>query len=827
MAGRRDWHAVEPAIFGTLLEQALSEEERSKLGAHYTPRAYVERLVVPTVIEPLREDWEVVQSDAIGKLLDGDDKAAREVVRRFHDKLCNTRVLYPACGTGNFLYVSMELLKRLEGEVLDFLKELGETTEPLATVDPHQFLGIELNPRAVPITELVLWIGYIQWWFRTRERQVIVEPILRDFGTVKVGDAVLAYDRQELLKDKSGRPITRQDPRALKLHPITGEPIPDPDAKLPIYRYVNPRQAKWPEADFIVGNPPFIGGKDMRAELGDEYAEALWASRGKKRDSIDFVMYWWDHAGNLLTHKGSKLRRFGFITTNSITQKFSRRILEKYMKGATPLSLVFAIPDHPWQKAPKKAAVRIAMTVAESGEHIGRLAEVIDEKDLETDQPKVSLSVREGRVLADLTIGIDVTQARPLKANAELASRGVALHGSGFIVTHSQAKSLGFGKQGGLEKLILPYRNGRDLAGRSRDVMVIDLFPLSEEQVGKRYPETYQWVLQKVKPQRDVNREPSRREHWWWFGRTHEEYRSFVSDLDRYIVTIETATHRWFTFIDGAVRADNKLVAIGSDDPFVLGVLSSRIHCVWAVSAGGWLGVGNDPVYVKSRCFDPFPFPLASDAHKARIGSLSEELDSLRKRVLSQHDFLTITKLYNVREKIKRGEGLSDGDKAIHEAGCVGVINELHDKIDAAVTEAYGWPVNLSVEAILDGIVKLNEQRVQEERQGVVYWLRPKYQVPRLATRIAAEEQQIEADLEAPKVAIPALPKDDAELVTMLRGTLKTIGRPVEAKTIATKFREGMRGVKRVERGLRLLAAAGVLRHTPPGWFLPAERATP
>jgi len=178
-AARRDWHAVEPAIFGTLLEQALSERERSKLGAHYTPRAYVERLVVPTIIEPLREDWENVQSDAIGKLLDNDEKGAREAVKKFHDKLCDTRVLDPACGTGNFLYVSMELMKRLEGEVLDFLKELGEISEPLRTVDPHQFLGLEFNPRAVPITELVLWIGYIQWWFRTQERKVIAEPILR------------------------------------------------------------------------------------------------------------------------------------------------------------------------------------------------------------------------------------------------------------------------------------------------------------------------------------------------------------------------------------------------------------------------------------------------------------------------------------------------------------------------------------------------------------------------------------------------------------------------------------------------------------------------
>jgi hypothetical protein len=303
-AARRDWRAVEPAIFGTLLEQALSERERSKLGAHYTPRSYVERLVVPTIIEPLREDWDVAQSEAIGRLLESDEKGARSIIRKFHSNLCSIRVRDPACGTGNFLYVSMELMKRLEGEILDFLKELGETQEYLnfsdRTVSPEQFLGIEFNPRAVPIAELVLWIGYLQWHFRTRGQAMPAEPILRDFGTIKHGDAVLAYDKQELLTDEGGRPITRQDPNAVKYHPTTGEAVPDPDAKLPIYRYVNPRPAHRPDAEFVIGNPPFIAAKDLREELGDGYTAALWKSRGKNSDSIDYVMYWWDHASELL-----------------------------------------------------------------------------------------------------------------------------------------------------------------------------------------------------------------------------------------------------------------------------------------------------------------------------------------------------------------------------------------------------------------------------------------------------------------------------------------------------------------------------------------------
>jgi hypothetical protein len=822
-AARRDWHAVEPAIFGTLLEQALSERERGQLGAHYTPRAYVERLVVPTIIEPLREDWENVQSDAIGKLLGNDEKGAREAVKKFHDMLCNTRVLDPACGTGNFLYVSMELMKRLEGEVLDFLKELGETTEPLATVDPHQFLGIELNPRAVPIAELVLWIGYIQWWFRTRERQVIAEPILRDFGTIKQGDAVLAYDRQELLRDASGRLITRRDPTAVKHHPITGEEIPDPDAQLPVYRYVNPRPAHWVEAEFIVGNPPFIGGKDLRAELGDGYTEALWASRGKKSDSIDFVMYWWDHAASLLVPKGTKLRRFGFITTNSITQKFSRRVIEKFLTADKPVSLVFAIPDHPWQKAAKKAAVRIAMTVAQKGERDGRLAKVTSEKDLDTDQPKVTLVEREGRINPDLSVGVDLTNLAELTALTGLSSPGVKLHGDGFILTPQEAAALGLGRTPKLETVIKPYLHNRDLKSRPRGVMVIDLFGLGEDQVRQSFPTVFQWVLDRVKPERDSNPRESYKKLWWVFGEPRSLLRPAIEGLSRIIVTGETSQHRFFEFFSTNTIADNMIRVIASDDAYILGVLSSRIHTVFSLRKGGWMGQGNDPRY-QAECFSTFPFPIASEEQKESIRSLAEELDALRKRVLAEHGFLTMTKLYNVRERLRQGEALDESERTIHDAGCVGVIDELHLRIDAAVANAYGWPGELSEEETLSRLAALNKERAGEERRGTVRWLRPDYQIPRTKVK-AAKDEQIEADLESAETEMAALPKNDAELVAVLRRTLRAIGKPVEPKLIAGRFRDGGRGTKRVERGLQLLAAAGVVRRTEGGWFLPSDRS--
>src|SRR5690606_33458382 len=341
----------EPAIFGTLLERALDPRERHKLGAHYTPRAYVERLVLPTVIEPLREDWANARTAALTLLAEDKPKDAQEEIRRSQRQLCSARVLDPACGSGNFLYVTLEHLKRLEGEVLNQLADLGDTQSLLdlsgLTVDPHQFLGIEINPRAAALAELVLWIGYLQWHFRTRGHVMPPQPVLKDFHNIECRDAVLAYDRLELVRDEHGVPVTRWDGRTTKPHPVTGEQVPDEAARVPLERYVNPRKAEWPEPDYIVGNPPFVGNKRMRAALGDGYVEALRTSWPELSEAADLVMFWWHHAATLVG--AESVRRFGLITTNSLRQAFNRRVVEAHLKNdEVPVSLVFAVPDHPW-----------------------------------------------------------------------------------------------------------------------------------------------------------------------------------------------------------------------------------------------------------------------------------------------------------------------------------------------------------------------------------------------------------------------------------------------------------------------------------------------
>jgi len=287
-AARRDWASVEPAIFGALLEQALDSRERAELGAHYTPRAYVERLVEPTVMEPLRADWEAVEASAIGLYFRGQEKAARKMVRDFHRTLCGVRVLDPACGTGDFLYVAMHMMKELEGEVLAVLAEMGETQGALDleghTVSPEQFWGLEKNAYAAWIAEMVMWIGHLQWRFRTFGEAKPSEPILRDFQRVTRADALLSWARIEVARDGAGRPMTRFTARrdAPELFDAGG-------GEREIERYVDPRPTPWPQAHFIIGNPPFMGAEDMRRELGDGYVDALWTIRHGRFRSADLV----------------------------------------------------------------------------------------------------------------------------------------------------------------------------------------------------------------------------------------------------------------------------------------------------------------------------------------------------------------------------------------------------------------------------------------------------------------------------------------------------------------------------------------------------------
>ncbi|MBC6988998.1 class I SAM-dependent DNA methyltransferase [Hymenobacter sp. BT491] len=823
-AAEADWTEVEPAIFGTLLERALDPRERHSLGAHYTPRRYVERLVLPTVLEPLRREWAAAQAAGARRLEEGNPREARQELVRFLNRLTSIKILDPACGSGNFLYVTLEHLKRLEGEVLAAINSYGQTglleLGGGTTVSPHQLLGLELNPRAAAIADVVLRIGYLQWHLRTYGPSELREPLLDEYQNICQQDAALQHDPPVPRYTIDNQVVTRWD-GSTRPHPVTGQPVPDETARTPVFDYPNPRPAEWPQADFIVGNPPFVGNKYMREALGDGYAEALRkAYKGKVPESADLVMFWWYNAA-AATQRG-EVERFGFITTNSIKQTFNRRVMQPFLDGDTPpLALTFAIPDHPWVEGGDGAAVRIAMTVAERNVASATSAKLLTVQ-METvpvgdEASDVSFTETQGRIQSDLTIGAALDSAEQLKANKGLANRGVQLLGAGFIVSPEKAFELGLNKVAGLENHIRSYRNGRDLTDIPRGVKVIDLFGLTSGEVLSRYPSVYQHVIETIKPERDQNNRASYREKWWVFGEARVSFRPALLGLNRFIATPATAKHRVFQFLSGDILPDDALIAVATDDAYHLGVLSSKFHVVWALAAGGDLG-GNTPRYNNSRCFDPFPFPAATAEQQARIRALAEQLDAHRKRQQAQHSTLTLTDLYNVVEKLRAGQPLTAKDQLVHQQGLASVVLSLHQQLDAAVAEAYHWPADLPDADLLTRLVRLNHERAREEQAGHVRYLRPAYQAPN------HEQTAIVLPTAAPTTAAAAghlgpqpWPPELAQQMQAVRDAVQQAGQPLTAAQVAARFRRTK--PEKVQPLLETLAALSLLRITEEGLY--------
>ncbi len=735
-AAEKDWKEVEPAIFGTLVERALEKKERSRLGAHYTPRSYVERLVRPVVMEPLRQEWDDIELE-VKRLLEPEAgkedptptqrKKAEQEIRAFLDKLRQIKILDPACGTGNFLYVALDLLKGLEAEVQTRLVDVAGNVQlnVLEQINPSQFLGIEINPRAAAIAELVIWIGYLQWFFKRYGNAEPPEPVLQAFNNIENRDAVLAYDGTEPDVDaKTGQVRTRWGGRMMP-HPVTGEQVPDPSDQVVILKYLNARAAEWPEADYVVSNPPFIGNARMREALGDGYAEALRGIYPEVSEAVDYVMYWWHKAAEITRSSG--INCFGLITTNSIRQSRLRSVIDFHCSQKNSLRLKFVIPDHPWTD--EGAAVRIAMTVGERENlklaQTSRLGDLISENN-EGDPESVADNIliqwkNIGKIFSNLRAGADLSKAIPIRSNQNLSCQGVKLHGQGFLIGQDSI--------GNLEpEVIYPFMTGKGLINNTIESYVIDFLGLKEEQIVEEYPKAYQWIYDRVKPERDQNNRKVYREKWWIFGEPRASYRSAWKSVSKYISTTRTAKHRVFQFLSSNTISESGIVMIFLENAYHLGVLSSNLHLTWTLAQGSVLE--DRPVYNHAFCFYTFPFPDPTPEQKQKIRDLGERLDAHRKSVQAAHPDITITGMYNLLEKLRAGQPFTDADRDYNNRALVSTLKQIHDDLDLAVLDAYGWPHDITDDQILENLVALNAQRAEEERNGHIRWLRPEYQAP-------------------------------------------------------------------------------------------------
>ena len=640
-ATQKNWRNIEPSIFGTLFERALDASKRSQLGAHYTGADDIMLVIDPVVMEPLRREWDATRHE-VGELqADGDDAAARTRLVAFQQRLAGVTVLDPACGSGNFLYLALRSLLDLEQQAIDFGAAQG--WDDLApTVKPNQMLGLEINHYAAELARTSLWIGYIQW-HQSNGFLYRRHPILTPLHTIRQTDAIL---------DQS-----------------------DPD---------NPTEPEWPAAEFIIGNPPFLGNKMMRLNLGDVAVDAIYSVYGGRLPKgSDICCYWFEKARSLIADGKSK--RAGLLGTQGIRGGANRTVLQRIAESG---GIFEAHSDREWVL--DGAAVHISIVGFDDGSAMN----------LSLNNTPVA------NINSDLTTGPDLTQARRLDANAGLSFMGVIPVGPFEIESDITKQMLRQPNPHGKPNadVIKRWIIGRDISQVSRDMWIIDFGTDMSATDAALYEAPFEYVLTNVKPLRDGNRDAKFRNHWWLHGRPRIEMRSAINDLDRYIVTPATAKYRMFKWLQTNVLPDHSLIVITRDDDYTFGILHSRIHELWARAKGTQLREAESGFrYTPTTCFETFPFPHPTDEQREAIAAAAAELNRLRENWLNPADVSaaelrrrTLTNLYNEYPTW---------------------LANAHATLDAAVADAYGWPADSPDQQILERLLALNLERAAAEAQ--------------------------------------------------------------------------------------------------------------
>ncbi|MBJ7597748.1 MAG: class I SAM-dependent DNA methyltransferase [Candidatus Dormibacteraeota bacterium] len=642
-----DWSQVEPAIFGTLFERGLDPGKRSQFGAHYTDRASIERVIEPVVLAPLRAEFEAMQRDILS-MSDRDRTVVRgrgrdrgaidtrsRAYRRYHqflDRLRAIRVLDPACGSGNFLYMALQALKDLEKEVILWAAEALHIPLEFPQVSPTALRGIELNPYAAELARVSIWIGEIQWML-ANGFAYLRNPILRPLDNVECRDAVL-----------------------------------DNGSRNP------PVEPAWPTADFIIGNPPFVGGKLMRAYLGDEYVAALFVLyNGRVPHEVDYVCYWHEKARAMIA--AGQVRRAGLLATQGIRGGANRRVLDRIKSTG---DIFMAWEDEPW--VVEGAMVHVSIIGFDDGSETERTL---------NGKPVVSIN-------SDLTSGLDLTKARTLRENLGIAFQGPVKVGP-FEIAGSLARSMlespnPHGKSN--HDVLRPWVNGRDLTQRPRGLWIIDFgdMPMDEAAL---YEAPFEYVRRTVAPKRAANRRPRRRDNWWQHGETVPGLRAATAALTRVLATPRLTKHRLFVWLEPDVLPDSQVIAFARDDDFFLGVLQSRVHELWARRTGTQLREEESGFrYTPRTTFETFPLPQCAETEREPVATAAKALDTFRQGWLNPAGALptelknrTLTNLYNQRPAW---------------------LLQAHERLDRAVHAAYGWSYPLDDQVVLSRLLELN-----------------------------------------------------------------------------------------------------------------------
>ena len=670
-ASALDWSEIDPSILGTLFERGLDPSKRSQLGAHYTDRDKIMRIIEPVVIRPWLAEWETAKAriaDSLERRTAARSTAAqtrnhREAERLLAEFLKRLRaftVLDPACGSGNFLYLALQALKDLEHRVQLEAEALG-LPRAFPETGPANVKGIEINPYAAELARVSVWIGEIQW-MRRNGFAGSRDPILKPLDTIECRDAVLS--------------------------PEGGEP-------------------EWPGADVVVGNPPFLGNRKLRSEMGNDYAEALSrAYSGLIHGKPDLVCYWFAKAGRLIAEE--KVERAGLVATNSIRGGTSRLVLDRILED----SIIFdAWSDEPW--VVEGAAVRVSLISFGHRQAVHSL---------------FVNGVTAPRINADLTAETyDLTLAQPLTRNERAAFQGDIKRGP-FDIPGDLAREwlrLPANPNGRSNSNVLkPWINGMDLTRRPAGKWIVDFGDVMSEADAALYEAPFGYIEKLVKPFRQQNRERASREFWFRHWNPRPAMWRALDGMARYIATPTVAKHRLFVWCDFRVCPDHQLIAIARDDDTTFGILHSRFHEAWSLRLG--TSLEDRPRYTPTTTFETFPFPeglspdipaseYADDPRAIAIAEAARRLVELRDRWLNPPEWVawidepvpgypkrpvsrnevaakelrkrTLTNLYNARPQW---------------------LADAHAPLDAAVAAAYGWDADISEDEALKELLALN-----------------------------------------------------------------------------------------------------------------------
>ena len=667
-----DWSAIEPAIFGTLFERGLDPDKRSQLGAHYTDAASIRRLTEPVIRDPLLAEWATVKAEMARLLSTKKPKRAQaeQVLQGFLERLRTFRVLDPACGSGNFLYLALRTLKDIEHQVMLEAETLG-LQRGFPTVDPEAVIGIEINPYAAELALLTVWIGEIQWMLG-HGYNLNDQPLLKPLDTIECRDALLDGDEEAI----------------------------------------------WPVADAIVGNPPFLGDKKQLAELGDHYAGLLRrVYQGRVPGGADLVCYWFEKARAQI--EAGQAQRAGLVATNSIRGGSNRKVLERIQESGTIFN---AWSDEPWVN--EGAAVRVSL-VGFGNPPFGKIGGILNGQPVAAIHADLTGS-------NETTGALDLTQGRPLLENANIAFQGPVKVGAFDIPGDLARQWLCLPNPNGRanSNVLRPWVNGMDITRHPSDTWIIDFCGNLSESQAALYEAPFEYVRLHIKPVRDQNRDTNRKKHWWRLGRTGSDMRKALAPLTRYIATPRVAKHRLFIWLSAIVLPDSRVCTIARDDDATFGILHSRIHELWSLVTCSWHGVGNDPTYNAHSCFETFPFPsgltpnipaadYAADPRAQAIADAARTLNELRENWLNPPQWVdrvpeivsgypdrliskpehavelkkrTLTNLYNQRPAW---------------------LDHAHCVLDEAVATAYGWPADLSDDEVLRRLLTLNLERTR------------------------------------------------------------------------------------------------------------------